>query len=197
MTTSTAWDELLDAADDRFTDAARREGIVDAATITLDTPVGRLMVVAAGDVIVRVAFDVEDHDLVLAELAGSIGARIVAVETPVLATARTQLEGYFAGDRTTFDLPIDLRLAKGPFRREVLGHLLKIPVGHTRTYAELAVIAGRPRAIRAVGSGCASNPVPVLVPCHRVLRTGGELGGYLGGVQRKRWLLEHEQRLTA
>lgn len=197
MTTSTAWNDLLAGADDRFAAAARASGLLDAQSAVIDTPVGPLLVLVADGAIVRVAFDVEDHDLVLAELAGTLGARIVAAESALTGAVRTQLAEYFAGDRATFDLPLDLRLARGPFRREVLEHLLDIPIGDTRTYAELATIAGRPRAIRAVGSGCATNPLPVLVPCHRVLRTGGELGGYLGGVARKRWLLEHERRIAS
>ena len=196
MTTATDWDLLLDHAGDRLADTALSEGLLDAATTTIETPVGPLLVVAAGDAIVRIAFDIEDHDLVLADLASTIGSRMLAVETDVLRLARTQLDEYFAGSRRTFELPLDLRLAKGPFRRQVLQHLREIPIGDTRTYAELAAIAGRPRAVRAVGSGCATNPLPVVVPCHRVLRTGGELGGYLGGTPRKQWLLEHEQRVA-
>jgi methylated-DNA-[protein]-cysteine S-methyltransferase len=193
---TTTWDALQEAADSAFTTAARYAGLVEVAPTTIDSPVGSLLLAAIDDAIVRVAFDVEDHDVVLAQLASSVGTRIVPLATPVLAAARTQLDAYFAGTRRKFDLPIDLRLARGPFRREVLGHLREIPIGQTRTYAELAVIAGRPRAVRAVGSGCATNPVPVLVPCHRVLRTGGALGGYLGGVERKQWLLDHEQQLA-
>ncbi|MCB0877535.1 MAG: methylated-DNA--[protein]-cysteine S-methyltransferase [Thermoleophilia bacterium] len=185
---------MLDAAHEGFSNTALAEQLLDAATDTIDTPLGPLLVVAIHESIVRIAFDVEDHELVLADLASVLGARIVPARTPVLVAARAQLDEYFAGSRAGFDLPLDLRLAKGPFRLEVLEHLRAIPIGETRTYAELAAVAGRPSAVRAVGSGCATNPVPVVIPCHRVLRTGGALGGYLGGVERKRWLLDHEQR---
>ncbi len=194
--TATQFDDLCERAVDAFTAAAIAEGLVDVAVTTVPTPVGALLVAAVDDAIVRVAFDIEDHADVLVQLADTIGARVVEVVTPVLAAARDQLGAYFTGERTTFDLPLDLRLARGPFRREVLALLSTIPLGTTRTYAELAAIAGRPKAVRAVGSGCATNPVPIVVPCHRVLRTGGELGGYLGGVARKQWLLDHERALA-
>jgi methylated-DNA-[protein]-cysteine S-methyltransferase len=195
--TATRFDALCERAVHAFTTAALAEGLVQVAVATVPTPVGALLVAAVDDAIVRVAFDVEDHAEVLVQLAEAIGDRVVEVETPVLAAARTQLDEYFRGDRSTFDLPLDLRLARGPFRREVLALLPTIPAGSTRTYAELAVLAGRPKAVRAVGSGCATNPVPIVVPCHRVLRTGGQLGGYLGGVERKQWLLDHERALAS
>lgn len=194
---TTTWDALLETTDAAIAAAATDAGLVDVATTTLATPVGSLLIAAIDDAIVRVAFDVEDHALVLAQLAARIGPRVVPVTTPVLVAAREQIEGYFAGTRASFDLPLDLRLARGPFRREVLVRLQDIPVGETRTYTQLATAAGRPTAVRAVGSGCATNPVPVVIPCHRVLRTGGDLGGYLGGIERKRWLLDHEQRLAS
>jgi methylated-DNA-[protein]-cysteine S-methyltransferase len=191
------FDALLARADDRFATAARAEGLLDVAVTTFETPVGVLLIAATDAGIVRVGFDVEDHVVVLEQLADAISSRVVEDATnEVLGAARTQLDEYFRGERTSFDLPLDLSLTKGPFRREVLGLLQRIPVGETRTYAQLAVEAGRPNAVRAVGSGCATNPVPVIVPCHRVLRTGGELGGYLGGVTRKRWLLDHELQLA-
>ncbi len=195
--TATRFDALCEGAVDAFTAAAVAEDLVDVAVAIVPTPVGALLVAAVDDAVVRLAFDVEDHDAVLLQLASTIGARVLQVETPVLATARAQLDEYFSGERAAFDLPLDLRLARGPFRREVLALLPTIPVGTTRTYAELAAIAGRPTAVRAVGSGCATNPLPIVVPCHRVLRTGGHLGGYLGGIARKQWLLDHEQRLAS
>jgi methylated-DNA-[protein]-cysteine S-methyltransferase len=173
------------------------EASVDVEVARVDTPVGLLLLAAVDGAVVRVAFDTEGHDAVLVQLAGSISPRIIEHESPVLAAAAEQLRSWFAGERCTFDLPLDLRLARGPFRREVLEQLQAIQLGETRTYAELAAAAGRPTAVRAVGSGCATNPLPVIVPCHRVLRTGGELGGYLGGLDRKRWLLDHEARLIA
>lgn len=197
MTMMTTFDAMLDRAGRRMVERAIAEGLADVRTTVLDTPVGALLLAATDAGLARVAFDVEDHPAVLEQLASGISPRVLeAPGDPVLAAARTQLREYFAGTRMAFDLPLDLRLAKGPFRREVLGLLATIPLGATRTYAELAAQSGRPRAVRAVGSGCATNPVPVVVPCHRVLRTGGDLGGYLGGVPRKRWLLEHERRLA-
>lgn len=195
--TATQYDALCDRAVDALASAALEAGLVEVAVTSVPTPIGALLVAAVDDAIVRIAFDVEDHAEVIVQLAEAIGPRVLEVETPVLAAARVQLEEYFSGARTSFDLPLDLRLATGPFRREVLALLPKIPVGSTRTYAELAALAGRPTAIRAVGSGCATNPLPIVVPCHRVLRTGGELGGYLGGVERKQWLLEHERALAS
>jgi len=197
MTTTAEFDVMLDRASRAFEDRAVEEGLVDVTVATIATPIGDLLVAVADSAIVRVAFDVEDHLLVLEQLADTISPRVLESHTdPVLEAARTQLGEYFAGERASFDLPLDLRLARGPFRREVLDLLRDIPAGETRTYAQLAATAGRPNAVRAVGSGCATNPVPVVIPCHRVLRTGGHLGGYLGGVERKQWLLDHEQRLA-
>ena len=103
-----------------------------------------------------------------------------------------QLDAYFAGSRHTFDVPVDLRLATG-FRRQVLDHLTTIGYGRTESYTAVAAATGRPRAVRAVGSACATNPVPVVVPCHRVLRSDGSLGGYIGGLGAKRTLLALER----
>lgn len=194
---TTTFDTLLARASDAFSAAALADGLVDVGVTTLDTPVGALLVAATDAGIVRVAFDVEDHDTVLAQLAESISPRVVRVPPAgVLAEARSQIDAYFAGDLDHFDLPLDLCLVRGEYRREVLAQLRTIPFGQTRTYAQLAIQSGRPNAVRAVGSGCARNPLPVVVPCHRVLRTGGALGGYLGGLDRKQWLLEHERRMS-
>lgn len=195
MTTS-QFEALLERSSSGFGERALEAGLVDVAVTTIDTAVGTLLLASTEDGIVRVAFDVEDHPAVLEQLAAAISPRVVEHVTPLLAEGRRQLEEYFAGTRTTFELALDLRLARGPYRREVLGLLASIPAGATRTYAEVAILSGRPRAVRAVGSGCAGNPLPVLVPCHRVLRTGGEVGGYIGGTHRKRWLLEHERRIA-
>ena len=108
-----------------------------------------------------------------------------------LDPAARQLEEYFAGRRTAFDLPLDLRLSAG-FRRDVLTHLREIGYGTTASYAALAAAAGSPRAVRAVGTACATNPLPVVVPCHRVVRSDGALGSYVGGVAAKRTLLDLE-----
>jgi methylated-DNA-[protein]-cysteine S-methyltransferase len=193
---ASTWASLLEGADAAFVHAAGAAGLVQVATTTVESPVGPLQLAALDGALVRVAFDIEDHDLVLADLAVRLAPRIVPIEVPVLAQARSQLDAYFAGERSTFDLPLDAVLARGPFRRQVLDHLREIPLGQTRSYAEVAALAGRPSAVRAVGSGCATNPLPVVIACHRVLRSGGDLGGYLGGGTRKRWLLEHERRLA-
>lgn len=193
MSPASGFDALLDSAMDAFGAAARDAGLVDVAVQVVPSPVGELLLAATDAGVVRVGFDVEVHERVVAQLA-VVSERVVECSTPVLDAASEQLERYFAGELAAFDLPLDLQLSAGPYRREVLEELRRIPLGETRTYAEVAIATGRPRAIRAVGSGCATNPVPLIVPCHRVLRTGGELGGYLGGVERKRWLLELEQR---
>ncbi|MEO6867670.1 MAG: methylated-DNA--[protein]-cysteine S-methyltransferase [Gaiellales bacterium] len=199
-TTITGYDELLARASASFEAAAREAELVDVATTRIDTPVGPLMIAATEAGIVRVAFEIENFGQVLNQLAAAISPRVLEVRTPLLDRAVTQLEAYFAdagAAGSSFNVPLDLQLARGPFRREVLALLNTIPCGETRTYRDIAEQAGRPNAVRAVGSGCAHNPVPVIVPCHRVLRTGGALGGYLGGVKRKRWLLDHEQRIAS
>lgn len=165
-------------------------GILDIAYRTIDTPVGVLLLAATERGIVRVAFESEGHDAVLAVLADKLSPRILKSPRRLDAPA-TELDEYFAGRRTAFDLPLDLSLSKG-FRRDVLEHLRNIGYGHTESYSEVALAAGNPRAVRAVGSACATNPLPVVVPCHRVLRSDGSLGGYLGGLEAKRTLLALE-----
>ena len=170
--------------------AAEAEGVLDVTYRTLDTPVGVLLLAATNRGIVRVAFEGENHDEVLAELAKLISPRILKAPERVDAAAR-QLDEYFARTRTVFDVPLDFRLSKG-FRLTVLHHLREIGYGHTESYTEVAAASGNPRAVRAVGSACATNPLPVIVPCHRVLRSDGSLGGYLGGLDAKRALLALE-----
>lgn len=170
--------------------SANREGVLDISYRTLSTPVGILLLAATSRGIVRVAFEGEDHDAVLAELAERISPRILKAPVRV-DTAAQQLDEYFAGHRTVFDLPVDLSLSQG-FRLHVLQHLTDIGYGHTQSYSEVAAAAGNPKAVRAVGSACATNPLPVIVPCHRVLRSDGSLGGYLGGLEAKRTLLDLE-----
>lgn len=170
-------------------DAADRAGEVDVAWARLDSPIGDLVVAVTDEGLVRVGFAHEDQ--VLDELAAQVSPRIVTVgqrTDPV----RRQLDEYFEGRRTRFDVPLDWRLARG-FRRTVLEALAaEVPHGAVVSYKDLAVVAGSPRASRAVGTAMATNPIPVIVPCHRVLRTGGALGGYGGGLDTKRWLLTHE-----
>lgn len=174
----------------RLVAAAATAGVLDVAYRILDTPVGPLLLAATEQGLVRVAFASEDHDAVLARLAERISPRILHAPAR-LDDAAGQLEEYFSGRRRSFDLPVDLRLAAG-FRREVLDQLPRIPFGRTASYAEVAAATGRPRAVRAVGTACATNPLPLVVPCHRVLRSDGALGGYLGGPAVKRRLLQLE-----
>jgi methylated-DNA-[protein]-cysteine S-methyltransferase len=175
---------------ERLATQAQREGILDVAYRTLDTPVGELLLAATAEGLVRVAFAVQDHDLVLRQLADSVSPRILNAPSRLDETSR-QLDEYFAGRRTRFDIPLDWRLSKG-FRREVLTHLRDIGYGRTESYAQVAAASGSPRAVRAVGSACATNPLPVVVPCHRVVRSDGRAGGYAGGAEAKHLLLALE-----
>ncbi|MET1035855.1 MAG: methylated-DNA--[protein]-cysteine S-methyltransferase [Arthrobacter sp.] len=171
--------------------AADASGDLDVAYRIVESPVGPLLLAATPLGLVRVAFAAEGHAAVLAQLAGRIGPRILEYP-PRLEDAARELAEYFAGARTRFDIPLDRRLSKG-FRRAVQERLPDIPYGHTASYSELAAAAGSPRAVRAVGSACATNPLPVVVPCHRVLRSDGGLGGYIGGTDAKTALLELER----
>lgn len=174
----------------RLEDGAAGAGVLDVAYTTVSTPVGVLLLAATEKGLVRVAYAREDHDAVLADLAHRISPRVL--RAPVrLEPAVRQLEEYFAGTRTGFDLPLDRTLAHG-FRRLVQEHLPEIGYGSTQSYGAVARSVGRPRAVRAVGTACATNPLPVVVPCHRVLRGDGGLGGYIGGPEAKTALLELE-----
>ena len=168
--------------------AAVREGLADAVFTRLSSPLGRLLVVQGPDGLVRIAFPEESEDHVLAEVAGALGPNVIGSDRE-LAGERDALSEYLEGDATTLSLPVDLRLAHAPFRRAVLEQLREVPRGSTVSYGELAARAGRPKASRAVGSACARNPVPIVVPCHRVLPGTGKLGNYAGGPERKRVLL--------
>lgn len=180
----------LDALHARLALAAEQEGMLDLAYRTLDTPIGALLLAATDRGLVRVAFEREGFDAVLDALAAKISPRILDDTARLEDTAR-QLDEYFAGARRTFDLQIDYRLSSG-FRQVVQRYLSHIGYGHTATYKQVAETVGKPRAVRAVGSACATNPLPVIVPCHRVLRTDGGLGGYLGGLEVKATLLDLE-----
>ena len=171
----------------RDADAA---GLLDVAYRTLDTPVGPLLLAATEAGLVRVAYAREDHDAVLDRLARDVSPRVLRAPARLDAVAR-ELDEYFAGRRDRFDVPLDLRLARG-FRREVLGFLPTIGYGTTASYASIAALAGSPKAVRAVGTACATNPLPVVVPCHRVVRSDGTLGQYVGGPDAKRALLALE-----
>ncbi len=170
---------------------ADAEGLIEVAYCEVDSPLGRLLVAATDRGLVRVGWANDDHDLILGELAASIGPRVV--EAPArFDPLRTELDEYFAGSRRSFEQPLDWRLSGG-FTREVLHRTAEIPFGETRTYAEIATAAGSPRAYRAAGSALGANPIPIVVPCHRVLRTNGGLGGYGGGIEAKRALLRIER----
>ncbi|HEX5333171.1 MAG TPA: methylated-DNA--[protein]-cysteine S-methyltransferase [Cellulomonas sp.] len=174
----------------RLAAAAEEAGVLDVAYRTIDTPVGTLLLAATERGLVRIAFAAEDHDAVLASIAARISPRILRAPARLDDAAR-QLGEYFEGRRRAFDLPLDLSLSTG-FRRTVLAQLREIEYGHTASYAAVAVASGSPRAVRAVGSACATNPLPVVVPCHRVVRSDGTIGQYLGGTDAKRALLRLE-----
>lgn len=174
----------------RLAAEAERVGVLDVAYRVVDSPLGSLLVATTTEGLVRVAFECEDHDAVLASLASTISPRMLQSSRRTDGVAR-QLAEYFEGTRRAFDLPVDLRLVTG-FRRDVITQLRHITYGTTQSYATIAAAAGNPRAVRAVGSACAHNPVPVVVPCHRVIRSDGTIGQYLGGVEAKITLLELE-----
>ncbi|MDQ0102759.1 methylated-DNA-[protein]-cysteine S-methyltransferase [Paenarthrobacter nicotinovorans] len=163
---------------------------LDIAYRTVDSPVGKLLLAATDRGIIRVAFELENHDSVLQLLADTVSPRILEAPTRLDDAAR-ELEEYFAGTRRDFDLILDFRLSRG-FRLNVLRHLPRIPYGNTASYAQVAKAAGSPNAVRAVGTACATNPLPVIVPCHRVVKSDGSFGGYLGGPEAKRALLTLE-----
>jgi methylated-DNA-[protein]-cysteine S-methyltransferase len=188
MTDSTP--DKLTELHDRLAAAAQRAGILDVAYRTLDSPVGPLLLAATENGLIRVAYASEGHDTVLQTLAKKISPRILLAPARLDVIAR-ELDEYFAGKRRSFDVPLDWRLSAG-FRAAVLHRLPDIGYGHTASYATVARLAGNPKAVRAVGSACATNPLPVVVPCHRVIRSDGALGGYLGGVEAKRTLLTLE-----
>lgn len=170
--------------------AASEHGVLDVAYRVVDSPVGELLVASTEKGIVRVAFSGENHERVLESLALSLSPRLLKAPRRMDLAAR-ELDEYFAGRRKAFDLPLDFSLSRG-YRKVVLEELTSIGFGSTLSYAAIAAATGNPKAVRAVGSACATNPIPILVPCHRVLRSDGSLGGYLGGLDAKRTLLALE-----
>jgi methylated-DNA-[protein]-cysteine S-methyltransferase len=170
---------------------AAAEGLLDVAYATVDSPLGPLVVAATPRGLVRVAYTGSETDAeVLEELARKVSPRVL--EAPArLDDVRRELDEYFEGRRKEFDLPIDWALTHG-FTGRVLQATARIAFGATSTYAGVASEAGSPRAVRAAGNALGSNPIPVVVPCHRVLRTGGAIGGYTGGIERKEYLLRLE-----
>ena len=184
MTTTT------ERAIDRFRERAAAEGLLDVAYASADSPFGTLLLARTPRGLVRVGLPNQDREALLAELAAKISPRVM--EAPArLDEARRELDRYFSGQLREFQLPLDWSLSNG-FRQRVLEGIAAIPYGETRTYTEMAAGAGNPRAVRATGSACGSNPIPVVVPCHRVLRLSGGLGGYAGGRAMKESLLELE-----
>jgi methylated-DNA-[protein]-cysteine S-methyltransferase len=188
---------LTDVPEDALTRLHRRleadaadHDLLDIAYRTVETPVGELLLAATTQGLVRIAYASEGWDAVLQSLAAKISPRILRAPRRLDAAA-TQLDDYFTGHRKSFQLPLDLRLSTG-FRRSVLEHLRGIGYGSTESYAAVAAATGHATAMRAVGSACATNPLPVVVPCDRVLRSDGSLGGYLGGLAAKRTLLDLE-----
>lgn len=181
-------------------DAARRlservaaEGLADVSYTPVDSPFGTLLAAATRRGLVRLAFPEEDADSVLERLARQVSPRIIEAPAP-LDPVRRELEQYFSGSRREFELPLDWTLI-GPFGRRVLRVTSEIPYGDVLSYGQVAADAGSPRGSRAAGNALGSNPIPIVIPCHRVLRSGGALGGYGGGLERKRWLLELEGAL--
>jgi methylated-DNA-[protein]-cysteine S-methyltransferase len=186
---------LPDAApaelDRLLAERAAGEGLLDVAYASADSPLGPLLVATTPRGLVRVAYTGERSESeVLDQLARKLSPRVL--EAPArLDDVRRELDEYFEGRRNAFDLPIDWSLAPG-FTGRVLKATARIGFGETSTYAKVATGAGSPRAVRAAGNALGANPMPVIVPCHRVLRTGGALGGYTGGVERKQYLLRLE-----
>jgi methylated-DNA-[protein]-cysteine S-methyltransferase len=174
---------------------AEDESLLEVAYRIVDSPVGRLLLAATERGLVRVAFEQEGFDGVLSGLAGRLGPRILHAPWK-LDQAAAELDEYFAGRRRQFGVPLDFVLSHG-FRLSVQQRLPDIGYGRTMSYRQVAELLDRPGAVRAVGTACATNPLPVVVPCHRVLRSDGSLGGYLGGLEAKATLLELEDRAVA
>jgi methylated-DNA-[protein]-cysteine S-methyltransferase len=182
---------VLASLREELADRAASAGLLDVAYRYMDSPLGTLLLAATDVGLVRVAFATEGFGAVLDELADHISPRLLAAPSRLEEPAR-QLAEYFAGRRQRFDLNLDLQLSMG-FRRSVVERLAEIPYGQRTSYGALAADLDHPRASRAVGTACATNPLPVILPCHRVLRADGSLGGYLGGTAAKRWLLDLER----
>jgi len=175
---------------ERLANRASDEGLLDVAYAMSDSPFGALLLAATPKGLVKLSLPGHDPEQALEDLAARISPRLL--EAPArLDEARRELDLYFEGKLTEFDLPLDWQLSRD-FRRRALRAIDRIPYGKTRSYTEIARSAGNERAVRAAGSACGSNPIPIVVPCHRVLRTGGALGGYGGGLPMKEALLKLE-----
>jgi len=182
-----------DVAAGRFAARAAEAGLLDIAYCQVDSPLGPLLAAATARGLVRLAYDAEPAEEVLTDLARKVSPRIL--EAPArLDRVRRELDEYFVGRRRAFDLAVDWTLVHG-FGRAVLRNTARIPYGRVSTYGEIARRAGSPRASRATGNALGSNPIAIVIPCHRVVRTGGALGGYGGGLNRKEALLKLEGAL--
>ena len=175
----------------RLAAKASDQGVIDVAYRTFDSPLGPLLLAATDAGLVRVAFELEDFDAVLESIAAKVSPRVLQAPRRLDGIA-VQLDEYFSGARHMFDVPLDYALSSG-FRNTVQRYLRRIDYGRTQSYKQVAERVGNPNAVRAVGTACATNPLPVVVPCHRVLRSDGSLGGYIGGLDAKRTLLALER----
>jgi methylated-DNA-[protein]-cysteine S-methyltransferase len=175
--------------DQRFRDAAAASGLLDVSYDVADTPVGPLLVAVTERGLCRISYDPEP-EREAEQLARTFGMRVLRAPRPI-DPVRRELEEYFEGDRREFDLPVDLR-GRSEFSRIVLEQLARVPYGEVTTYGSLAARTGRPRAARAVGTIMNRNPIPIVLPCHRVVGSTGSLVGYGGGLERKRQLLDLE-----
>lgn len=186
----------LAGASERLAERAEREGLLDVAYAMVDSPLGPLLAVGTETGLVMLSYAGDDAGGIeqrLARVAAAVSPRIL--EAPArLDPARRELDEYFERRRRDFDLPIDWALMRG-YSRAVLQRTTAIPYGEVRSYAEISAEAGSPRGARATGNALGSNPIPIVIPCHRVLRSGGALGGYTGGTDRKRFLLDLESQL--
>jgi len=184
---------VSDDLDRRFRERAAATGMLDVAYDFVDSPLGQLLVAVTDHGVCRIGYD-PDPERDLEPLARDFGIRVLRAPKPVDAPRR-ELTEYFEGSRTRFGVRVDLRL-DGPFRRDVMRQLALVPYGSVTTYGDLAAKVGRPAAARAVGTVMNRNPIPIVLPCHRVVGAGGKLVGYAGGLERKERLLQLEGVLT-
>ena len=191
--TGRSYAEAAEGAARRLARQAQAVGLVDVAYAEMDSPFGTLLMASTPKGLVRLAYPEEGNDDVLEDLASTISPRLLQAPEQ-LDEVRRQLDEYFDGRRQAFELEVDYALSRGFFRR-ILRATARIPYGQLSTYRVVARDAGNVRAVRAAGNALGSNPVPIVVPCHRVVRTGGGLGGYTGGLDRKRYLLRLEGAL--
>ena len=179
------------AAAERFASVARAQGLADVSYSFEPSPLGDLLVATTPRGLVRIAYNAEGRsDTILEELARKLSPRVLELPA-ALDDVRRERDEYFAGKRTGFDIPVDWRLHDG-FGRRVLRATARIPYGKVMSYAQVAAKAGSPRGSRAAGNALGSNRIPIVVPCHRVVRSGGAIGGYTGGLERKEYLLSLE-----